>query len=119
MKKEELLEKSLAKILEYLEKAESFTVENAPLYVKELLEYEAWRSLNLMTLGLFACLAPVIGYLLHKKRHPQCQPGDFPRELLLFLVPLGVFVFICHYDTYNKIQKAPRVFLINHLKGGC
>ena len=33
----------IKKILQLVESAESFTITNAPLYAKELLEYSAWK----------------------------------------------------------------------------
>jgi len=115
MKKEDLLEKSLEKILEYLEKAEAFTIENAPLYVKELLEYDSWYHLTLIFIIIlaFTIFLAIFMMLIKKEKHDAV---DFVGALLI-LFSIVSLPFAAHsFFKYNKIQKAPRVYLLEELR---
>ncbi len=105
----------IKKILQLVESAENFTITNAPLYAKELLEYSAWKYSILIHWGwvpviVFFILA-IIFFTLMKE-----EIADFFLVLWGFSIVIWLMVVPYSYFSLKKIEKAPRVFLIEELK---
>lgn len=114
-------DEKLAELLTYLldttKSAEGFLVEQAPMYVQELLTYSlinSYVSIGISVLLFF--LMASLGLLVWKKR--ECIE-DWPFGLVIIgIISLGPWVPII-FETMNviKIKTAPRVFILEHVQG--
>lgn len=111
MMKDELIKK----ILQLVESAENFTMTNAPLYVKELLEYSAWKYTFLIKCGW----VPVIVFFILAVIFFNLMKEEIAEVFLVlwgFSIVLWLIITPYSYFSLKKIEKAPRVFLIEQLK---
>lgn len=99
--------------------AQAFTIEQAPIYCKEVIQWEVNSSLILigisLSLFLVTAIGIVLGWKLYKKTDDEnfiaapCVGGTFLVFIALILGPIGV-------RDYYKAKTAPRVILVNHFK---
>lgn len=115
--KKAITEEVLPKIVKYLEDAGDFIGREAPLYVKELLTYEAWYHQQWVIWGFIPFLILIALVVLTSF---ASKTDDAFSTCLFFAV---VFFFVAlttvphSYVQLNKIEKAPRVYLLEHIRG--
>ena len=124
MTAEEKLKESAGKLLDFVEKSGDFVVEQAPLYVQELVEYHFIQN-------LVPCIASLIGFLalisialwgaykINKKDTSRWEIEWMPISIgyALLLITIG---FLTSEITYHvtecyKAKYAPRVLIIEKL----
>ena len=130
MKQEEILNKFAQKALSYLESAEAFTAKELPLYVKELLEFKFYESAislggSVFIAGIMLLAALVLGVIC--KREARKNLNTRSEEVMAFAGAFAfcflLFAFIPLVTAKDevveliKIKTAPRVYLIDYIKG--
>jgi len=116
-KLEEAGELILDKVLQYAQNAEEFVVREAPQYVKEFLEYEAFYHQQWVTWGsipfiLFLAITVALSCL--KKKDPE---ESFSACLgAIFFLFVAIMTVPHSWMKLNKIKLAPRVYIIDSLR---
>lgn len=121
MKIEEKLKESAGKLLDFVEKSGDFIVEQAPLYVQELIEYHFFENL----LGLVLCsvlffisvsIWVVILVFITKSKYNdkiyECTITSVLSITILIPITMGV---VCFGKECYKAKNTPRVFIVEKL----
>lgn len=120
MNKDDLINKFTQKILVYLEKTESFMAKEVPGYLEEILTFGFYNEvLNIVLSVLFLLISVfVIKYLIKISKNDN----DFEASALVVVACFIGWIF-CIVTLVNstrdlmKIKTAPRVYLIDHVRG--
>lgn len=106
----------LEKVLQYAQAAENFVVENAPQYVKEFLEYEAWYHQQWIYFGFipFLLLLGLGMFIACLKKNEEEFLGIMGGAAIFFT--LAIFTVPHSWVKLNKIRIAPRVYIIDSLR---
>ena len=122
MKTEDLLGKFTEKAIKYLESAEAFATREIPIYIEELLTYRFYHEV--MDLIYFFPFSLVICYGFYLAYKFVKDENSFTREcgLLLSIVSVVCSVawtvnFIDQSKDLVKLKTAPRVYLVDYLRG--
>ncbi len=108
------------KLIELIESAQSFTMENAPLYAKELLEYGVFSNgiaiviLSIPVIFLSLC---IIRIFINKEEdiNRACHREDRIFTCVLFLIMFLILLIIPVIEIV-KVKIAPRVYILEKLK---
>lgn len=103
------------KLIQLIESAQNFTVENAPLYAKELLAYGAFdHTLWMWISGVVGVLLFILSIAMFLT---EIAEGVVIGSVLVFLMVIGFGVSsVTNYSELKKIEKAPRVYILEKLK---
>jgi hypothetical protein len=118
--KEEVYEKFATKALAYIENTESFLKEQIPDYFQQLVTYYAIQSTVYAVLsfaGLCVCAFFFHRYSTMKEKNYY---SDEKFVGCLFSSVFGVLfaiLVICNTSTALKAIYAPKVFIVDHLRG--
>ena len=115
----ELATTGLSKALEYIETAESFVIEQAPLLVQEILAYGLVSSC--ISAGILLTLAVGLGYGTYRICKAAVSDGADDAVCILGLVGGGATIgctigLFSDVFTIAKITFAPRLYLLQELK---
>jgi len=110
------------KLIKYLETTETFVAEHAPDYIQQLLEYEFLSSILCLT-GIAALAIVVI--LWGRSMHSRDSEGVNISEgevipfffTVMIIVIVGIMTGVNSVDTLVKIKVAPKVFIMDKLRG--
>lgn len=119
----EKLQNQLSSLLEWAERATTtgvnFVVEQTPLYVTELLNYNFWVSVIIF--GCFSflfitCLVCLASHVIYKNKKKNWTDED-----ALLIAPLSFVIFLFIWGMaanaeWLKIWLAPRVYIIDYLR---
>lgn len=123
--KQDVYEQFAAKALSYLNSTEAFLKEQLPDYFQQILKYEfSWAIISIVVSVIFICL----GVAIVKKALPMKEKnyrGDMSLTetggllLAVGVVLIGAFsiIGICHTRIATKIYLAPKVFIVDYLRG--
>lgn len=105
------------RLLKYADSAEAFASKEIPAYVKEFMEYEAWYHQQWIYWGF----VPFVVFLILALCSPALCKDDESPSLAAFgcacLFLAVAFLTVPHsYLKLKKIEKAPRVYLIETLR---
>lgn len=125
----EISEKLLQKLLAYAQNIETFTKAEVPAYIQELLDFKFMEHLvnYFLPILILAGILGVIGIFSYILRKPFKENYNSRHGMTSFMTLLisGIlaFVFLVQILCYNhliqayKIKTAPRVYIIDYLKG--
>ncbi len=112
-------QEALSKALEYIERTESFVVEQAPLLVQEVLNYGFVFHLFWTLFSLFFVVG--IGYGIYKWIRAWVKSDVFDKDgyipIMIGLFGVGIpLAFLCeNMFVLAKIVVAPRLYLLSEL----
>lgn len=124
------IENVLTTLLEYLQSAISFTIEQAPILVKELLAYEQYRLLytgiSCVVMTIFFVVLAIFSFKKSKKITKE-RGDDWMNDIdvLFFIIAvvssITALVFLLVFALYVipnsiKLQVAPRLYLLEYAK---
>ena len=115
----ENLDKLTEKLLEWLETTEAFAQEQVPVILQEILTWNFAASIT--TIVLF--LAFMTGYLIFliKAEKPLVEEECTPKGVFTIIggavTAIGIIVVIAELYVVIQIYFAPRVYLIEYMKG--
>ena len=122
---EELLKQFTTKLIHYVNSAEIFLKGNVPDYIEQLLKYEMYHQINILVVGLtlFAIIT-IIARMLHKNAASNKDDTD-AHIIYVFFCGVSYFFwftwFLSHgmnsVNTIVKINVAPKVYVIDYLRG--
>ena len=128
--KEELLAEFTGKLLEYANSVEIFAAENVPLYVEELLRYRFYEHLAKFAFPLSLFILVLALALMVKKsgdKRGWADKYDSLKDSYLTAIEIIAVLFIVtavvmlvntrHIVQAVKIKAAPRVYVIDYLRG--
>jgi hypothetical protein len=120
-------EEMQSKVLEYLQgmesrlgKAEGFVIEQAPLYVQELLVWHFWLYASTAIAAFIAGVALLIPcVLLVRHMIKQGDEGDraFSICVSVLIMCLPVVIGLGTAKQAIKAKVAPRLVVVEHIKG--
>ena len=116
MQKEELIDKFFEKLLQYADGAEKFAVENAPLYIDELLTFGAieasfWLWISLFFSVLFISNIVFAWFAIKDECAQALVIALCAISFILSFVNLS-----CKFIDLQKIKHAPRVYIVEQLR---
>jgi len=121
----QILEKFTNKLIQYIEQTEVFLKAETPEYIRQLLEYEVYDSVitivAMFTALMFAAVVFLVGIYVGKKN--DYHDGSWIGAVIIGGIMSTVMAIIFLVDgTANvkkiiKINTAPKVFIIDHLRG--
>ena len=114
----EQTQKLVEKMIQYLEMAEGFVKTEAPDLIQQYLTYEAWASERTMYIGIAMIVIGVIAIYLcialyEFNEGASIAIGIFSTGLLF----VGLIIAPCEYFNLKKIEMAPKVVVLDYLKG--
>jgi hypothetical protein len=129
--KEETINKFAEKMLAYMNNTEAFLQKETPEYIKQLLEYEVFESylaiFTLIALTLILGGASLAACIVKDKFFEGVYHGakkDFVEFIAVGGFILAAVTFVCalivipaNVSKIIKINKAPKVFIVEHIKG--
>ena len=102
-------------LLQTIIQTKQFVVEEAPLYIKEMLSYELMTNYVGIGIIVMVILACSIGAYLCYRVGLQDEKYMIPGGLFCSFVIVAAFsIFPCIANIY-KIKYAPRVFIVDYL----
>ena len=116
MQKEELIDKFFEKLLQYADGAEKFAVENAPLYIEELLTFGAIEASFWLWISVFFSVLFISTIII------ACLAieDEYAQALTIALCAISFFLssiaLSCNFIDLQKIKHAPRVYVIEQLR---
>ena len=115
----ELTTAGLSKALEYIETAEGFVVEQAPLLVQEILAFGMAEAC--ITAVILVVLASGLGYGTYRLVKVAVKDGAEEAAFIIGLLGGGASIgsliaFFSEVFTIAKITFAPRLYLLQELK---
>ena len=127
----EISEKLLQKLLAYAQNLETFTKAEVPAYIQELLDFKFMEHLLNYFIPIFilGVILTVIGILVYRFREFFKGDGGFDETRIVTTVGSCIIsgvlllLFIVRISCYDpllqayKIKTAPRVYIIDYLKG--
>lgn len=117
---QEKLQESAGKLLDFVEKSGDFVVEQAPLYVQELVEYHFFENLLGLVICVFFLISIISACLLTIRNRLKYSDDKFP-ECLFALAFSIVFTIPCIIEGSDYIKEcykakyAPRVLIVEKL----
>jgi len=107
----------LEKVLQYAQAAEDFVVSEAPKYVREFLEYEAWYHQQWVTWGFipFLIFLTITIFIVCCKKNGEDEFSASIAGALFFLF-IALMTVPHSWVKLNKIRLAPRVYIIDSLR---
>ena len=119
--KEELLKQFTEKLLHYANSAEMFANKNIPLYIEELLKFKMYENLaSFVLLAITAVFLFGLAAYTTKRFMSTNNLDDGGVALIGTMVLCALTISSFSYTdlmTVVKIQMAPRVYVIDYLKG--
>lgn len=121
--KEEVFEKFANKALTYLENTEAFLKDQIPDYFQQVVSYYAIQSWIYVALSvsLIFCSFYIlrIGHANAKKKDSEFNPESFMPHFIAgaFLFILSFVAFTDFFPTALKATIAPKVFVVDYLRG--
>jgi hypothetical protein len=119
--KEETWDKFANKALQYLEGTEAFLKEQLPDYFQQVVTYHAISSY--VWTGISIVVLIISGHFFKKGLLLKDKYGDVRESGLALCVGSGVFFaifaisFCCSLETALKATLAPKVFIVDYLRG--
>ena len=115
------LEGVLPKVLKFVESSAEFVVDQVPLLVSEILNYNLVREGALSLLGLTFLVIGLWSCKEMRREYAKDEPlGD--KVVVLSIVSLagiilGCIIFCSHILGAAKVLLAPRLYVIDYLRG--
>lgn len=111
-------DKIIDKILQYAEMAEKFASSEVPQYVKEYLEYEAWYHQMWIYWGFVPCLVLIVLALFFSTRKDSSEDEICVSGVSVVFCFFAALITVPHsFVQLKKIEKAPRVYILENLRG--
>lgn len=112
----------LSFLLETLKDSKSFALEQTPLFIQELLDYKFYMSLGQFSLGVLSLFVGIGMLILFLKKQKEWEREGKVGHLVISFVSalLGIiigFVVPLRSTDWIKIKIAPRVYLMDYIKG--
>ena len=123
--KEELLKQFTARLIHYVDSAEMFLKGNVPDYIEQLLKYEMYHQISILTIGfvMLALLGIVILFLYRKvylngKTSEDADVSFWFLSVMLFFLWIVWFATqgLCSINRIVKINVAPKVYIVEYLR---
>ena len=115
------LEGVLPKVLKFVERSAEFVGDQAPLLVSEILNYNLVREgalsllgLTFLVIGLWSCKEMRREYA---KKEPICDKIGLLCAVTGLGVIVGTTMFCAHILDVAKVLVAPRLYVIDYLRG--
>ena len=119
---EDKLAENAANLLEFVEKSSSFVVEQAPLYVQELIPFHFFENAFTFVTSVLIMLAMLIPFFWFKRVWRWADEEGIQPAIMSFCLP--ILIICIQYLTLEKSGKecfkakyAPRVLIIEKLRG--
>lgn len=113
--KEKLLEDALTKMTTYLQNTEVFMAQNAPEYIRQLLDYSAFANICLLSSVLIAIAIVLSLFFIALAKDNDEAAALMAGVTLLALLSAIVLVPLSINNMY-KIKHAPKVFLLDKIE---
>ena len=111
----------LPKVLKFVERSAEFVGDQAPLLVSEILNYNLVRGGAISLFGLTFLVIGLLAYKEMRREYAKSDPiGD--KVVMLSIVSvggiiLGTIVFCSNILNVAKVLLAPRLYVIDYLRG--
>lgn len=103
-------------LLTTLQQTKDFAVEQAPSVAREMLAYGTFSAQLYMVVGALSILVAIVScaWLIKMDAYSDMWVPAFLG--LIFGAMFGISFCFCGWMTYQKIQLAPKVYLIEEIK---
>ncbi len=117
------------KLVEYMDKTAGaieqvldFSMEQAPLVVKEIISYGFWSGVLWIVISAGMILFSIKKYkelrtLKKVASYPEDKKLGFAQFCVFVLSVVFVIVFACNIQKLVKVSVAPRLYIIDSLRG--
>ena len=120
----EEIKENISELLEFVNQTKDFAVEQAPLLIKELIQFTIYESIfNLVTVALIGVTFIICGYLV-KRNWDYLYEKDWgavimPVGMIAIVIYMTVGSILTYESTSNLIKAnyAPRLLIIEKLTG--
>jgi len=115
--KDQVLDKFMSKAIEYLEQTEVFLKDQVPDFFTQVVQYHLAISLFWVVLSL-AIIAISSAQLLRIRKMDDLEEWDVGIAVVSgFLIVMFFMVFSANISTTIKASVAPKVFIVDYLRG--
>ena len=126
--KQEIINKFMEKILQYANNTELFLSKEVPIYIKEILEFNFYSEVFYLCYLVSILLVGALIFYLGLRVFIKSKEG-IEEIVSTCIIVIGGLISFCSimalalggFDSVEKIIKiktAPRVFIIDYVKGG-
>jgi hypothetical protein len=113
-----LLAEYLKKLLQAAESGASFAAEQIPIIIQEKLAFDFWVATMWIALCLVAGILVSIGYYKINVKAEWDEDTTAPTTVAMFFVGVTLLmILLFNLITIIKIQVAPRLYIVEWLKG--
>ena len=115
----EQMDEVFGKLLEWLEATESFAQEQVPILLQEILAWKMASATAVLTIS-FGCMAAYFTMLIKAEKpliRNQCDAVGVLTIVGILTTLISAIVFLVHLFTVLQIHFAPRVYLIEYMRG--
>ena len=122
--KEEILKQFTEKLMHYANNAELFASKNVPAYIEELLKFKMYDHIAMafVLTTIFVVTLAFTVIVIMRARKLKDQDHAFVISFIPSLITLIMFIVFStkgylHIREAVKIKMAPRVYVIDYLRG--